>query len=247
LTKFETKYSDALLVINEQNEQIQTLEAKLSETESKQESLKSELKANELEKNELAAKIVKLESELEVSLDEIKELKELREERRQENDSFENEINKLRDQISKLEQEKSKMEKLNLSLEQKIEALNKEKAFIVNQNEQQHKTVLSDYLSLQEKLTDLNYQINRLTSENSELKSFSKESKTMLENYENDFNELSSKFKQEVDEKNDALNKAKHFETMLEKVKYYHQNLKNYISFKYKKNLIKLFQRAMIN
>lgn len=211
-----------MLVINEQNEQIQTLEAKLSETESKQESLKSELKVQELEKNELAAKLTKLESELEVSLDEIKELKicidTLREDRRQENDSFENEINKLRDQISKLEQEKSKMEKLNLNLEQRIEALNKEKAFIVNQNEQQHKTVLSDYLGLQEKLTDLNYQINRLTSQNTELKSFSKESKTMLENYENDFNELSSKFKQEVDEKNDALNKAKHFENMLEKV-----------------------------
>ena len=164
----------------------------------------------------MSAKIVEFESKLDTSRIEIvtleASLSDLGEEKR--GDEETNEVEKKKIEKAK----KAKLKKANTTLESEIESLNKEKSFIINQNEHQHKIVLGDYLSQQEKLTDLSYQINKLTSENDELKKTASEGRKHLKKSETELGEINLKLILEINEKNDALEKIRTFESQIEKV-----------------------------
>lgn len=145
-------------------------------------------------------------------------LSDLKEDKRRNDETNEAEKKKLDEKIEKLEDQIARLKKANTTLESEIESLNKEKSFIINQNEHQHKIVLGDYLSQQEKLTDLSYQINKLTSEKDELKKTASEAREHLKKSETELGEINLKLKLEVNDKNDALEKIRTLESQIEKV-----------------------------
>lgn len=170
----------------------------------------------------MRAKIDDLESQLNAAKIEIENLKSNLEnlgvEKRQESETNEREKSRLREQIERLEEEVARMQKANATLESEIEALKKEKSFIINQNEHQHKIVLGDYLSQQEKLTDLSYQINKLTAESDELRRTSDEARAAAKAFETQLVEVNLKLKMESGEKNEAIHRAQQLESKLDKV-----------------------------
>ncbi len=99
------------------------------------------------------------------------------------------------------------LENINFSLKLDIDGLNKEKSFIMNQNESSQQKVIQDFLSLQEKHTSVSYQHDKLISDFSEMNALVKEKERLCANLEAKVNQLRQEKEIEINEKKELQTK----------------------------------------
>ena len=229
LTNMEQKYKETMDIVRQQTERIHGLETQLSEYEAKVNELddlighEKELKENLRAHNEsLRVKLDETINNLDDS--KAKHLK-LNQSFTEEAEKTNSQINLLNDKIAELNGVVKELEKVNAALKLEIDGLVKEKTFIIAQNESAHAKVMQDYLMLQEKFTDVSYQLNKLSKENGQMLGLIQEKETHLNMLENEKSQLGLSLKQEGREKLDALDNVKHLDSLNSKVN---------ISFNYK-------------
>ena len=127
-------------------------------------------------------------------------------------------IKNLNIQIDDLNEKLKELEKSNSNLKLEIDSLNKEKTFIIGQNDATHQKVLQDYFSLQEKYTNVNYEFNKISKDFQHIEIILKEKEILLNQLEIEKNILETNLKQESRDKYELLEKLKHFENTISKV-----------------------------
>jgi len=221
-TKMEKNYKEAMDIIRQQTERIAALETKISQLNKNATDLDDLLRQEKQINENVYSKNENLDSKLTEALTSIQELKEmnnkLNDERTKENVNNENKINSLLAQLDELNIRLKESEKNGVQLKLEIDSLNKEKTFIIGQNESTHQKVLQDYFALQEKYTSVNYQFNKLSKDNLQTEAINKEKENLISQIENEKNQLILNLKQETREKTEFAEKIKHFEATVSKV-----------------------------
>lgn len=186
--------------------------AELIEAKSKEIELKEKLTE---EKAALEANV----SELKAKLDELTlRYRNLNEEKLNEGEAYQAEVEHLKHKIRELKENQKGLELVNQSLRMDVEGLNKEKAFIISQNENAQAKAMQDYLALQEKYTDVNFKLNKATKDSQQYEMWVKEKEEVLTSLDRERNNLSVSLRQESKEKLDTLDKLKQIETLLTRV-----------------------------
>ena len=247
MSSLEQNYQDVVTVVQEQAKMSEQLEVKVSDCEEKIEQLESE-KRHEVElKESLVEAKASLGAQLSESKLKLEELNakwhRLNEDKLNENEASRAEVESLRQRMDELEGQARKSEAINQSIRLEVESLNKEKAFIISQNENSHNKVMQNFLGLQEKYTDVNFKLNKVDKENRELDAEMKESERRIHGLENERGQLIISLKQESLEKADALEKSKQADALLNKVFFFILNflfLKTDIDISILKNFDKL-------
>lgn len=220
--KMENNYKEAMDIIRQQTERIRNLEIKINELEKSILDLDDLLKQEKQINENLYSKNEILELKLTDSLNQLEESEQMNSKLTKENlaDNEKNElkISQLQNDLTNLNAKLKDTETFNQNLKFEIDSLNKEKTFIISQNESTHQKVLQDYFSLQEKYTGVNYQFNKLSKDNQQIELAIKEKEALLNQIENEKNELNLNLKQESRDKSDLIDKLKNSELTISKV-----------------------------
>lgn len=220
--KMENNYKEAMDIIRQQTERIRNLEIKINELEKSILDLDDLLKQEKQINENLYSKNEILELKLTDSLNQLEESEQMNSKLTKENlaDNEKNElkISQLQNDLTNLNAKLKDTETFNQNLKFEIDSLNKEKTFIISQNESTHQKVLQDYFSLQEKYTGVNYQFNKLSKDNQQIELAIKEKEALLNQIESEKNELNLNLKQESRDKSDLIDKLKNSELTISKV-----------------------------
>lgn len=211
MTKIEQNYKDTTQIIITLNQDIEVLEEKIRKSEENYQTLTLEKSTESSAKEEQ----IKMNKALELKLDELKsELKQLnvkldslKIEKFNENEAHAKYANDLLAKIEQLNQIIKSLESSNFQAKLDIESLNKEKVFIMTQNDSSHQKVLQDYLSLQEKQTNVSYQYEKLNKDFAEINVVLREKVRLIDSLEEKINELKKDIENEVYEKKDLIAK----------------------------------------
>lgn len=222
MTKLEQNYKDATEIIKTLTQDVESLEEKLNSSEAKVQNVIKEKSAETL----LKEKQIEINKSLEKDLANLKiKLAELNSkydflstEKYNENEAHSNHINSLNRKIEELHETVKNLENLNFSLKLDIESLNKEKSFIMSQNDSAQQKVLQDFLSLQEKHTSVNYQHDKLVADFSEMNSLVKEKERLCANLEAKINQLRQEKEHETNEKKELIAKLTLQESTISRV-----------------------------
>lgn len=221
-SKLEKNYKEAMEIMRQQTERIFVSDKKITELEKTQIELDDYLKQEKLINENLHSKKEDLELKLTDLMSQLDESKEanlkLTQEMLESNQKNEQKIKKLQSEINDLNEQMKDLDKLNFNLKLDVDSLNKEKAFIIGQNESTHQKVLHDYLNLQEKYTSVNYEFNKVRKDNLELEAQLKERDQLLHQFEYEKNQLGLNLKQETRDKADLNEKLRQFELTISKV-----------------------------
>lgn len=225
LTNMEQNYKDTVDIVRQQTGRIQELESQLHEYDANNVSLDDQVKCEKSLNESLAKKSNDLSNRLADTLKELEDLKVSSEESSQ---SYVQQIEVKTDTIEELEKSVEKLtgdvsdlNKVNSGLRQEIEALNKEKSFIIGQNESSHSKVMQDYLMLQEKHTDVSYQLNKARKEKADDLSVIRGLKEDLMRIQGEKARLEESLKGEFKDKADLMEKNNHLENVSKKVSIY--------------------------
>lgn len=222
LTKLEKNYKDAIDVIKQQTSNIETLEGKLKEVEKAMNDLREEKDCETLYKEKVIEKNENLNKVLEETKTNLRDAQnnilKINKERDEENETNRIVIEDLNYKITKLKEQISGLDQEITNLKLDIDSLNKEKAFIITQNENAQQKMMQDYLNLQEKHTNINYLYNRATKENTELSAVVQKNESKIAGLESEKTELNQALKQETREKLDSLERIKHLDSTIVKV-----------------------------
>lgn len=220
--KMENNYKEAMDIIRQQTERIRNLEIKINDLEKSILDLDDLLKQEKQINENLYSKNEILELKLTDSLNQLEESKQmnskLTKENLADNENNELKISQLQNDLTNLNAKLKDTETFNQNLKFEIDSLNKEKTFIISQNESTHQKVLQDYFSLQEKYTGVNYQFNKLSKDNQQIELAIKEKEALLNQIESEKNELNLNLKQESRDKSDLIDKLKNSELTISKV-----------------------------
>lgn len=222
LTNMEQNYKDTVDIVRQQTDRIQELEDQVLHYDTNATQLDDQIKCERTLNESLASKFDDLKAKLaeaEITLNEKNEkIAELIKEHSEEANQMNLEIKSLNENITNLTNQLSDLKQESSELKQKIESLNKEKTFIIDQNENSHSKVMQDYLLLQEKHTDVNYQFNKLTKDYAENMNVIKEKEQSLMKLRNCESQLEFELKKETREKNEAFEKVNYLESLATKV-----------------------------
>jgi chromosome segregation ATPase len=213
LTNLEQSYNDALELIQIQTKENENILSKIKEYERQLSELNDEKQSSLMIIEKMRGKNDKLELEIDNLNQVVNKLNLDLEALTQTNDKNEErnkkEVNGLNKKISELEREIEIFKKMNFDFKFEVDALMKEKSFIINQNDSTQQKVLQDYLSLQEKHADTKMELNKLKNEHSVIELSIKEKDLLIKGLELDNNQLSLSLKSEINEKKEALEKIK--------------------------------------
>lgn len=210
----EQSNKEAMLIIQEQNKAIQTLERKIDEANEKLKTLEDEKLDIMRMRDKFESDLSELSKEYDASNQEYTRFKE---EKLNEIEINQSEIQNLKQRIDDLSESLNHLEKVNQGLQVDLDSLNKEKSFILNQNETTQCKVLQDVLSWQEKYTEVNFQLNKTKKENEQYEQVVKEKSDMVTAMEKERAEMVILLKQEALEKKDALDKLKQLDSLMNK------------------------------
>jgi chromosome segregation ATPase len=212
----EQNYKSTMHVIQEQVLMLENQDSKLREYLTSISTLQTELSDLYLKKEGLESKLTDMSQkhdELCKNYDELNQLKQ------EENQSNKKEIVLFNSKLSELNKSLKRKESKIQDLQLEITSLNKEKVFIISQNENNHTKVMQDMLSLQEKFTDVNFKFKKLREESEILNQNIKEKNEIKESLERNISNLKISLKQESIEKNDTKEKNKQLEVLIAKVR----------------------------
>jgi chromosome segregation ATPase len=213
LTNLEQSYNDALELIQIQTKENENIMSKIKEYEKQISELNDEKQSTLMIIEKMREKNDKLElgidnlnqdvNKLTLDLETLTEIKNTNEEK------YKKEINELSKKIIESERHNEKLKKLNFDLKLEVDALKKEKSFIITQNDSTQQKVLQDYLNLQEKHADTKMELNKLKNDHSIIELSIKEKDQLIKTLELDKNQLNLSLKSEITEKKEALEKIK--------------------------------------
>jgi chromosome segregation ATPase len=223
MTKLEQNYKDATEIIKNLNQDVELIEEKLKSNEQKIALLTKE----KLDETHLKEKQIEINKNLEKDLSNLNfKLTDLNSkydflstEKYNENEASTNHINSLNRKIEELNETVRNLENFNFSLKLDIEGLNKEKSFIINQNDSSQQKVMQDFLSLQEKHTSVSYQHDKLNKDFSDMNALVKEKERLCANLEAKVNQLRQEKDAEINEKKELLTKLTIQESTISNVK----------------------------
>ena len=222
MTKLEQNYKDATQIIKNLNQDIELLEEKIRNLDEQVENLSREKSEETLLKEKQIQTCKNLDMELANKKNELHDLNSkydaLSIAKTNENEENADHIERLNSEIVELKDTIKDLEKLNFNAKLDIESLNKEKNFIMNQNESTQQKVLQDFLSLQEKHTSVSYQFEKLTNDFGQLNSLIKEKERSNVNLEAKISALKQEKENEFNEKKDLILKIKLLDSTINKV-----------------------------
>ena len=235
LSKMEQNYKDAMEIIRQQTERITQLEKIINEYEMNVNDLNEKLQQECQLRENFLMRNLELDAKLNETSNLLKNSEEhnvaITEANQIESKSNSDKILKLNQEIEELSQKLKDLENINSNLKLDIDSLNKEKLFIISQNDNTHQKVLHDYLALQEKYSGVNYQLTKMSKDNTQLVNSIKEREQLYGQLENDKTQMAFALKQEIKDKNDALDRIKQMELFITKVS------SKFSIFSYRKNL----------
>lgn len=222
LANMEQNYKDTVDIVRQQTVRIQELESQLHEYDASNVTLDDQVKCEKSLNESLAKKRDDLSNKLAETLKELEDFKMNSEESRQ---SYVEQIGvktdtieELEKSVEKLTRDVSDLNKVNSGLRQEIEALNKEKSFIIGQNESSHSKVMQDYLMLQEKHTDVSYQLNNASKEKADDLNVIRGLREDLLRIQGEKAQLEEDLKEEYKDKADLMEKNNYLENVSKKV-----------------------------
>ena len=224
LANMEQNYKDTVGIVRQQTERIQELETQLRENDANNRSLDDQVKCEKLLNESLAKKSDDLSSKL---ADAVKHLNDLKVSCEEEKGNYEFQIREknaaikmLEENIQQLTGQVNDLGQLVSGLRLDVEAVNKEKSFIIGQNESAHSKVMQDFLALQEKHTDVSYQLNRASKERAEDLGVIRGLRDELGRVQGDRARVEESLRERVKEKDEALEKINYLETLSKKVSF---------------------------
>jgi chromosome segregation ATPase len=223
LSNAEQSYAEVVKIVEQQGKANEALEMKKIEL-TRQIALLEDDKVSEMAAKE---NLIEEKQSLESELDEFKlELEDLNkkyailiEEKFNDNAANEAAIVSLTTKITGLTEELRNREASLQTMRMDVESLNKEKAFIISQNESTQSKVLHDLMSLQEKFADVNFRFDKASKENAKFEALLKEKTEALEISDSERKDLIISLKKESIEKTEAVEKLNQLDALLIKVR----------------------------